>query len=261
MKIFKAISATITIFILYVLIQIAAGFFAPDKMIYSLKYSEHVLFIAHIGNLILVSIVFYFLSKQYKSRKEPGINVNVLLILPFLAGLLFIVNDPVFRFENIFNLAPLPEKGTMIIIKESIVLLINSLILAPIVEELVFRELIFRVTFNQVISWKIWLVISTLCFALIHIDSIESFVAALIMGFVLGIIYMKQGILYSIVAHLFYNIFWLFLHVKNDVYLSALNKLNFGLGYFTIVVLCLAFMIYILFQLPQNYLKQNSQSN
>jgi len=141
------------------------------------------------------------------------------------------------------------------------VLLINSLILAPIVEELVFRELIFRVTFNQVISWKIWLVISTLCFALIHIDSIESFVAALIMGFVLGIIYMKQGILYSIVAHLFYNIFWLFLHVKNDVYLSALNKLNFGLGYFTIVVLCLAFMIYILFQLPQNYIKQNSQSN
>lgn len=252
MKFIKAISATLLILIVYIVVQFATGYFAPELNILGTINSKDLLFFAHAFNLIIVFIALYFFRAEYYSIDESKYSIRILLMLPILSALLYILKDPIYRFENIFELSLLPEKVSRRIIKDSILMLINSLLLAPIVEELVFRRLLFRVICSISRSWKLWLCLSTISFGLLHADTKESFISALILGVVLGIVYVKQGVYASIIVHFFYNVFAQLFYFNKEVYLSVLKELNFGVSYFAIILFCLVTIIYILRKLPWN---------
>lgn len=95
-------------------------------------------------------------------------------------------------------------------------MILSALILAPIVEELIFRKTIFELSRNK---W-LGLVISSVLFGLIHVSSelmtltsfghfLYVFVPYVFMGAGFGVAYIvyKQNVLTTIGAHMLWNLF------------------------------------------------------
>lgn len=87
----------------------------------------------------------------------------------------------------------------------SVLLLVYSILLAPILEETLFRGLIFRYARYAVPFWfaNIW---QALLFGLIHMNFIQG-IYAFVMGLFLGFIaHCGHGIKYSIPVHILFNL-------------------------------------------------------
>lgn len=87
----------------------------------------------------------------------------------------------------------------------SMILLIYTILLAPIVEELVFRGLIFRYARHVMPFWlaNIW---QALLFGIVHLNPVQS-LYAFVLGLFLGwICHRGHGIRYSIPLHIAFNI-------------------------------------------------------
>ena len=88
----------------------------------------------------------------------------------------------------------------------SILLIIYTIILAPIVEELTFRGLVFRYARHALPFWiaNIW---QALLFGIIHLNVIQG-VYAFTVGLFLGwVCHRGRGIKYSILLHMIFNLF------------------------------------------------------
>ena len=252
MKLIKPICIAFAIFTLYIFVQMATGLFVPESMIFDASDSERILLIANIVNLIIFSLFLFFYNGKSSKRKHSNFYFSVFAFIPILSITLYISTDLIFRFDNIFRSVPLPEEASILKFKDSYYAIINSLIIAPLIEELVFREILFKVIFKYVKSWKLWMTMSTFCFTFLHIDSPETIISALVIGIVFCVIYMKQGLLFSIIAHVFYNVCWLILNLNNDIYLAILKGLDFNLSYFSIIFLSISILIFLLIKLPLN---------
>lgn len=90
-------------------------------------------------------------------------------------------------------------------------LLIIAVVLAPLVEEIIFRGLLFS---RMVVKWGVTraMVISSLAFGLLHLDPIGAFV----FGVVACVLYMKtRSLLVPMVLHAIYNfVVWSFTFVE-----------------------------------------------
>ncbi len=84
--------------------------------------------------------------------------------------------------------------------------LLNSALMVPIIEELVFRGIVL---YRMQIRMNRWLalLVSSLLFAIMHLNIVQ-FIFALLIGLVLGMLVMKSGHIYpAILAHMAANAF------------------------------------------------------
>ena len=158
---------------------------------------------------------FLFLHKYTKLHltKEIKIDFLSILLLLILSFSLFLFNRLFFDLYDTYiannTRFIMPDEYKKEFSENPLFLyllgIIGPLIIAPICEELVFRKYLFSklLTNNNYIYS---LIISSVCFALIHLPNYKNIVPTLFLGLSCAIIlYRSEKIIYSIVFHFLYN--------------------------------------------------------
>lgn len=150
-------------------------------------------YIVSILNLLIFLPMLIREYKQYKDKYEGEIKyVFNMMILGF--SLSMILNF------IIYILSPTDK------INLNIFYVINIAVVGPILEEYLFRGIVYNklLEFN---SEKKACLIATIIFAFMHINGMYNMIYAFIMGYILNIIYIKQKSLKSaIIFHIIINI-------------------------------------------------------
>ena len=165
-------------------------------------------FNSYFGHILTIPILLFFLWKsKIKVRWAEFTKLNIKNILIVIA--LTIIIDFVFRgtislFDYLFNLNyPASSSNTYYLA------IIHSLVLAPIIEELLYR----RVFLHQFLKhYPVWVAVtlSAVLFTMPHVPVIlhfELFVPFFISGIFLGLVYYKtNSISYCIIGHFIMNL-------------------------------------------------------
>ena len=174
---------------------------------YIFGYRDVSMFINNYGiyiNLIFNIVYIIILSKKYRVRYMFSSKyIYHLLILGVSLSL----------FLN--NIILLIRSSGDIVNVNKIILMISSVIVGPIIEELLYRYILISKLrcFNSRISSVI---ISSVIFSLSH-NNIYSIIYSLILGLVLGVIYIRKvSVSNSIIVHSFSNLAVLFIKGFNS---------------------------------------------
>lgn len=209
---------------------------------------------------LIYFVILFLLRKQIKLLEKKGGEYRITKVFHSisLSILCFLITDIIYNFEFIFL-----AKDTPVLDSENnpisfyiLFYFINNILLTPILEELVFRRIIFQSLIREK-RILISLLFSSFLFTLIHIDFVEYdyylYIATFLIGIVLGVIYYKYGLLYSVLFHLIFNLLTFVIKLNQYKYWNVLNEMNFDYKYWIIQVISLSGIIYILYKL----LKEN----
>ncbi len=178
---------------------------------------------------LIVAIIFIPLLindyKKYKKQTNTKINYFYLIILGVILSLMY----NVFAYYLNFALkTSLFDNSNNIAIT-----LLSTGILGPIIEELMFRGIIYNELKSKYSNMKS-ILITTIFFAIIHINIIQ-ILYALIIGFILIFVYEKyNNIKAPIILHMASNItttLFLPLLIKNNLII------NYGIFIFSLILL------------------------
>lgn len=174
---------------------------------YILGYRDVSMFINNYGiyiNLIFNIVYIFILSKKYRVRYMFSSKyIYHLLILG--VGLSLFLNNIILLIRG---------NGDIVNVNK-IVLMISSVIVGPIIEEIIYRYILISKLrcFNSRISSVI---ISSVIFSLSH-NNIYSIIYSLILGLVLGVIYIRKvSVSNFIIVHSFANLSVLFIKGFNS---------------------------------------------
>lgn len=178
---------------------------------------------------LIVAIIFIPLLindyKKYKKQINTKINYFYLIILGVILSLMY----NVFAYYLNFALkTSLFDNNSNVAIT-----LLSTGILGPIIEELMFRGIIYNELKSKYSNMKS-ILITTIFFAIIHINIIQ-ILYALIIGFILIFVYEKyNNIKAPIILHMASNItttLFLLLLIKNNLII------NYGIFIFSLILL------------------------
>jgi uncharacterized protein len=127
-----------------------------------------------------------------------------------------------------------------------IMLIISAVVVAPIYEEIIFRGILLKGMAKR-INPIIALVISSLLFAVVHLN-IPQFINALLLGLVIGFIYLTtQSIYLSIFAHFINNLLALTISSRfaliGGKHAIEIHGMLFILGITLIVIACMGYKL------------------
>ncbi len=181
---------------------------------------------------LIVAIIFIpLLIKDYKKyNKDKNIKINYfyLIILGIILSLIYNIFAYYFNF---FLKTSLFDNNNNLIIT-----LISTGLIGPIIEELMFRGIIYNELKNKYKNMKA-ILITTIFFAIIHFNIIQ-ILYALAIGFILIFVYEKyKNIKAPIILHMASNI-------TTTLFLPILVQNNFIINY-GIFLICLILLIIV----------------
>lgn len=188
----------------------------------------------YISTFCVFIIIVIFKNKERKIKLSFNFKVNNTIFLGFIIlGVIIYqigVAFPFYAYISYFrNIQPIATNPFI-----SIDYIFFAILLAPIAEEILFRGILFK---GLLCSYtpKTSLIISSIFFALIHINPMQIFFAS-ILGFILGYIYYKTKSLGNVILiHLFANT------------AGVMGQyINYKSKFFTEITLCWYGIIYIL---------------
>ncbi len=189
-----------------------------------------------------ILILLLFFRRYFTSQKGdfiPYPNWKLILLLLLLVVGLRLVADPFFRYRNIlFDEASInPDEVESISFSIDIVLkFIYTIFLIPIFEELLFRKIIFRSLLIRYSNLWLAILISSVLFSATHLslrNTIPTFLFAIVAAY---IYYKTNNIWYPISLHILSNVLWFFIFISPKSYWLLLEKLNFDIGYWLVVI-------------------------
>lgn len=124
----------------------------------------------------------------------------------------------------------------------SVISIVYSILLAPVLEELAFRDLSFR--YLQKSSLPVWtvIVVQAFLFGLLHMNIIQT-VYAFVFGMILGLIRYKTGdLFFPLMTHFFFNLWGILSGKLVDFDQMTQNILIAVISVF-VVVLCYLFLL------------------
>lgn len=248
MNIIKALIYTALLIGLEIVVSLGVYGFIDIKLAdtVSLDGLTHYFGIAtFLPRIIAYLAVFYFFTKVNFDWEEgvnsaKMINGRIMCYLLIIAVGLELLDRPLFDFCHIFDYVigleiepyEFSERSTLSVVYSGIA----ALIIAPIFEELFFRKYLFSELVKSY-SLKISIVISSLCFSLIHIQSLRNLLPTFIFGIVSCIIYkITKNISYSIILHFFVNLSWLLLTFYGSLYYEWSYDLEYNLTYWLLSI-------------------------
>lgn len=238
----KCIAGSILITLSFVL---CIGIISSIGMMTIENSSEHVALISGIAQTIYLLLVIFIV----KIKKVDIQNTYGLKLVPFKEYVLPVIASFCFSaFSNIVQtVAPIPKEligGMSDNMEKNIVAFILSVfIVAPIVEDFVFRALIITKLRNEV-STTFSIIISAILFAIIHFmaGGIVTVVHAFLGGLIFALAYVKTKSLFpAIVAHIFGNIAGYVSTVTNI--LSATVQYVIAVGFLIISIVLAVILI------------------
>jgi len=166
-----------------------------------------------VAYLMEIPVIIYFIKKWnlnlMQEIKPISFGVSLILLLTSLIIFLFnpVISEPVSYFENLMNgKIPVFIPRKIEVDYLFILTFFSYVIVAPIIEEIVYRGIVFNYlkrTFNLVPA----IIISSFLFALFHFDFSGEGVIKLISGFAFCIAYHKtKSIVAPILFHIFINL-------------------------------------------------------
>ena len=218
MNILKSLKEIIIVFILqYLFLIIGASFY------YFLGYNLDN-YISSVGYFILV--IFNIILILYLNYKYKIINNKYKIKFAKYFPYVYFVISYSLIINCIFFIFGLNNNSISNI--NLILIIFSSCIIGPIVEEFLFRS-IFINKLKKFYSNNISIFVSSFFFALFH-GSINGFIYAFILGIILAFIYIRTNdIKICIFAHMFSNLFVLFLF-KFNLYIFLFSICGFCLS-------------------------------
>ncbi len=169
------------------------------------------------GLLTLAALWIFFVIRKKKLTKEAGISLltmkNQMLLVALGIGLGFIINFGL-------QLLPIPEKMVDSYIQSSqglfsapfLLMILSNVIIAPLVEEIIFRGLILSRLRKVMPVWTA-VIISSIAFAIMH-GQLLWIAYTFLLGIVFSLMVLKTGsTLSSIIVHMIFNLFGVLLSV------------------------------------------------
>lgn len=202
-----------------------------------------------ITNTMIIAIsylvVFFFFFKTVFDwnqgiEKVKIIDLKTISFLIIIAVGLELFDTPFFDFSKIIDHINDVEIETFNFSESSNISLfykaISALIIAPILEELFFRKFIFGELLKKN-SLSLSIIISSICFSLIHLPSYRNLLPTFILGVICCIIYLKtKNIIYPIILHFFTNLSWLVLLTYGKPYQKWIYGLEYNFIYWTLPI-------------------------
>lgn len=181
---------------------------------------------------LIIAIIFIPLLindyKKYKKDKRTKINYFILIFLGIILSLIYNVFA---YYLNFLLKTSLFDNNSNLVIT-----LISTGLIGPIIEELMFRGIIYNELKNKYKNMKA-ILITTIFFAVIHFNIIQV-LYALAIGFILIFVYEKyKNIKAPIILHMASNI-------TTTLFLPILIQNNFIINY-SVFLICLILIIII----------------
>ncbi len=227
--------------------------FADILTAYLLDISGHLQYYKFTVNIIIytpVLVFFFFLNRYSDYSQWEKISPNFIIVIIASVILLRILEDPFFRFRNIFldesiDISTLYSQKMKAI--EFIGYFLGSVVLAPIVEELFFRKYMINRLIRK--GYMISIILPSLLYAIIH-TTFPNFLLSFFMGLILSLFYVKhKDIRYTILFHSAYNFLWLLLNIFSKEYWLVEEALEFGYLYWGIIIVSTLLLFFMLKQL------------
>ncbi len=248
MNILKAILLTALLLGLEVLISLGVYEFIEPKVTDSLNDDSLIHYFGitdRIPTVIAYFIVFYLSYRTIFNfnkgiEKVKSIKPKFILYLILIAIGLQFFDRPLFDFSKIYDhlsgveLKPLEfsESSNLSIIYRGI----SVLIIAPIFEELFFRKFLFGEVLKKH-SLTVSILVSSICFSLIHLPSYRNLLPTFIFGIIACLIYNKtRNIFYTIILHFLGNLSWLLLVSYGKSYYEWSYGLNYNIIYWLLFI-------------------------
>lgn len=200
----------VTIILVYVLAQLSSFIGVPLLFKYSTFSSIESIAYWSIFSMSAAAIVSLFLSHSLTSGGKMGkpapLKETIFWIIfgVFLAYSAQIIAAVI--EQSIFHI-PAESENTKDILKvatEAPIFMFVGIVLAPFLEELIFRRIIFYHLYQK-FSFLIAAIISSLIFAILHMD-FSHILVYLVMGIVFSFLYVKTNrIIVPIIAHMLMN--------------------------------------------------------
>ncbi len=208
--------------------------------------------------LFLIGVAIVFIRKWNKNYvTESKVSLKNILIILFAVVFYRLLEDPFLRIDIITGNKSFPVIKNALLgngILNKIISLLNIVVLAAIFEELFFRRIILN--FFPKSSMIFGVFFSSFLFALIHIKGYDINYTTIILAFLFGIttciIYVKYGLLYSILFHIGYNFIWFLLQEYRDQYWRVLKDMNFGVNYWVIIIISLGVIVFFNYKCIKN---------
>ena len=239
MSIIKAFLYTVLAFVFWTTIQLAI--LLPIKyLIGEPDDFTHLFGITKIVSVVgaFLLIYFFFWKPNFdfkKALKVQNYNPRIYLYLPLIGIGLLLINKPFWDFNKIMEyFHGISTNDNFVSSNNNIALiysLISTLLIAPIVEELFYRKFLLDrlLEKNKPI---LAIIVSSICFSIMHIETPNNLTPTFISGIILGIIYFKtKKTGYCIMLHFIVN---LIIVTTNNIGISDENWLigyNFDIYY------------------------------
>lgn len=245
MKISKAILLTILLTVIYYIPQLVLVGLAEYTDIEKKGFSEHIYLIVVLSSLISYLLIFYYFWKPRPNLKsELKIKDLDFKLIPYLLliviGLGF-AEQPLFDFGRIIKYYKTSEMETQSykfygITSLFIYIRAQSLLIAPIFEELFFRKFLFNELLKKNKAW-IAIVISSLCFSAVHFETPNNLIPTFIYGVIACIIYLKtKNIVYLIIIHFLNNLCSMLYSIYGEPFFNWIYGLNFDFLYWALAI-------------------------
>ena len=248
MNILKAILLTALLMGLEVLISLGVYEFIEPKVSESLSDNSliHYFGITSLIPTVMAYLIVFYLSYKTIFRfdngieKVKGIKPDFILYLILIAIGLELFDRPLFDFSKIYDyfsgaeLKPFEfsESSNLSILYRGI----SVLIIAPIFEELFFRKFLFGEVLKKH-SLTISILVSSICFSIIHLPSYRNLLPTFIFGIIACLIYNRtKNIIYTIILHFLTNLSWLLLVSYGKSYYEWSYGLNYNFVYWLLFI-------------------------
>ena len=207
---------------------------------------------------IILKISGFELNLKAAPEKLSALKPEILLYVLLIVIGLELIERPLFDLEKIWNFYLLeiaepyhfPEADRYIIYDG-----IFAILLAPVLEEVFFRKYLFGKLLNRY-SATTAILISSLCFALLHLPSLRNVLPAFILGVIACVIYRRTGnLFYTIILHSFANILWFSLQYLGEPFYSWIYEMKYNYVFwmlFLLGVVLTYFAIYGIKESPSN---------
>ena len=210
---------SIGVVLVLLLISVVAGLFMLTK----LPFSFTLVFSFGVPFIITTLLIRYFVQTRGQSflLNITHLPQKLILIIPitlllFLSAILiseFLINliPTTGVFENMYKAI---EEQFGLVLKHKVAAFITICILAPILEELIFRGIILRGLLNNGYTPLVAIGFSSFLFGALHFN-IYQFIGAGILGFIMGYVFYKtNSLILSIGLHATNNIVSFYLYMK-----------------------------------------------
>ncbi|MBA1393099.1 CPBP family intramembrane metalloprotease, partial [Lactobacillus sp. XV13L] len=154
---------------------------------------------------IVIIIIFSVVLQQVQAFATSKLNMKSLGIIAVASILLFALNKvmlPLFKATGNTNVS----MQLLVLRKEPMLFFIYAMVIAPILEELLFRGYLLNALFHN--HFKAGVIINSLIFGLLHVsDDPIYFMSKFLLGIVLNTVYLRtKNVKANIIVHLINNL-------------------------------------------------------